>query len=427
MDDKVKQEKSITCPKCGFENLSEASFCIKCGTRIDGKVPCPKCGEYIPNDVDHCPKCGKAIPHKKSSDQSSNQKLEAVKERAFNIFSLVSCFVSIVLFALIITAISLHYLLDVDEAFQNATFFPTSDLAKLIENADGILKSQLIITIVILAFNYVLCLVFSIIGIVKTARCFRNRSLINEVYKYFAIVLATIFISSSLLRETSYDLFSSYFASFVDTVTGLAVFHLAVSVLFDCFLKFEKGKVSIFIARFILGVGLFIPFIILGVVSTCNLEYFADTYRSYGFIECIIRFSAQLVYDHSALFISTYVVHIISSVFLVAVISISYSFVIYLFAAYFNGLNKFRKFRIAFYMLVISLSIVSGGYLLSAIVEMVLYQRYLGEAFHVELGGGATSIFFASAFLVGVAIATFNIYNRASRRAKLEEKTKVVE
>ena len=130
MDDKVRQDKSITCPKCGFENLEEASFCIKCGARIDGKVPCPKCGEYIPNDVDHCPKCGKAIPHKKNSDQTSNQRLDVVKQRAANVFSLVSCFVSIVLFALVITATSLHYLLDVDQAFQNATFFPTTNLAK---------------------------------------------------------------------------------------------------------------------------------------------------------------------------------------------------------------------------------------------------------------------------------------------------------
>ena len=427
MDDKVRQDKSITCPKCGFENLEEASFCIKCGARIDGKVPCPKCGEYIPNDVDHCPKCGKAIPHKKNSDQTSNQRLDVVKQRAANVFSLVSCFVSIVLFALVITATSLHYLLDVDQAFQNATFFPTTNLAKLIENADAVLKTQLIITIVILALNYALCMVFSIIGIFKTARCFKKRSLISEVYKYFAIVLATLLVSSGLLRATSYDLFNSYFVSFVDTVTGLIITHLVVCVLFDCFLKFEKGKVSIFIARIILGVGLFIPLIILASLSTCNLESFSDVYRSYGFIECIIRFSVQLGYDHSGLFISTYVVHVIASLFLVAVISIAYSFVIYLFAAYFNGLNKFRKFRIAFYMLVISLSIFSAGYLLSAIVEMVLYQRYVGEAYHVEIGGGATSIFFSSAILVGVAIATFNIYNRANRRAKLEEKTKVVE
>ena len=270
-------------------------------------------------------------------------------------------------------------------------------------------------------------MVFSIIGIFKTARCFKKRSLISEVYKYFAIVLATLLVSSGLLRATSYDLFNSYFVSFVDTVTGLIITHLVVCVLFDCFLKFEKGKVSIFIARIILGVGLFIPLIILASLSTCNLESFSDVYRSYGFIECIIRFSVQLGYDHSGLFISTYVVHVIASLFLVAVISIAYSFVIYLFAAYFNGLNKFRKFRIAFYMLVISLSIFSAGYLLSAIVEMVLYQRYVGEAYHVEIGGGATSIFFSSAILVGVAIATFNIYNRANRRAKLEEKTKVVE
>ena len=427
MDDKVRQDKSITCPKCGFENLEEASFCIKCGARIDGKVPCPKCGEYIPNDVDHCPKCGKAIPHKKSSDQTSNQRLDVVKQKAANVFSLVSCFVSLALFALIILATSLHYFLDVDQAFQNVTFFPTLNFAKLIENADIVLKTQLIVTIITLAINYVICMVFCIIGIFKTARCFRKRSMISEVYKYFAIVLATLLVSSGLLRATSYDLFSSYFVGFVSSVTGLAISHLVVCVLFDCFLKFEKGKVSIFVARIILGLGLFIPLIILASLSTCNLDSSSDVFRSYGFIECLIRFTAQLGYDHSGLFISTYVVHIISSLFLVTVISISYSFVIYLFAAYFNELNRFRKFRISFYMIVISLSIFSAGYLLSMIVEMVLYQRYVGEAYHVEIGGGVTSIFFLSAVLVGVAIATFNIYNRANRRAKLEEKTKVVE
>ena len=40
----------MKCHKCGFDNLDEANFCIKCGARLDQKIPCPKCGEYISND-----------------------------------------------------------------------------------------------------------------------------------------------------------------------------------------------------------------------------------------------------------------------------------------------------------------------------------------------------------------------------------------
>ncbi|MBK5133996.1 zinc-ribbon domain-containing protein [Candidatus Bathyarchaeota archaeon] len=58
------------CPKCGFENEADGSFCESCGTPL-GKIPsplpqtpppssnaCPNCGHQNQTHYKHCSKCG---------------------------------------------------------------------------------------------------------------------------------------------------------------------------------------------------------------------------------------------------------------------------------------------------------------------------------------------------------------------------------
>ena len=124
-------------------------------------------------------------------------------------------------------------------------------------------------------------------------------------------------------------------------------------------------------------------------------------------------------------FISNYIVSIISLFLALAIISTAYFLGVFLVSSYFRGMNKFKKFRIVFYMAVILLSILATSYLVSSIVECVMYGRYLGDKYYYA--GNAVTVFVCSALLVGVAIATFNIYNRFSRRNKLSERTTLVE
>ena len=89
----------MKCQKCGFENVDNSTYCINCGSRLDGKIRCPKCGEFIEPDAKACPSCGFIVPHSnKPSSNGFSQKRTQIKSIFIRIFSIVS----IVLFALAI-------------------------------------------------------------------------------------------------------------------------------------------------------------------------------------------------------------------------------------------------------------------------------------------------------------------------------------
>lgn len=46
----------MKCKKCGKELMSNAKFCMYCGTKV-GNV-CPKCGTELPDEASFCFNCG---------------------------------------------------------------------------------------------------------------------------------------------------------------------------------------------------------------------------------------------------------------------------------------------------------------------------------------------------------------------------------
>ena len=46
----------MQCPKCQFDNVEDASFCSKCGTKLE--ITCPECGRKLAPDSNFCNKCG---------------------------------------------------------------------------------------------------------------------------------------------------------------------------------------------------------------------------------------------------------------------------------------------------------------------------------------------------------------------------------
>ncbi len=52
----LKAEKTIVCPKCGTKNPADGKFCKECGTAI-GAI-CPNCGEKISRGDKFCNNCG---------------------------------------------------------------------------------------------------------------------------------------------------------------------------------------------------------------------------------------------------------------------------------------------------------------------------------------------------------------------------------
>ena len=57
----------MQCPKCQFENPSEALFCMKCGTKLERK--CPNCGAEYPEEAAFCMKCGTKLDVRAASQE----------------------------------------------------------------------------------------------------------------------------------------------------------------------------------------------------------------------------------------------------------------------------------------------------------------------------------------------------------------------
>lgn len=412
----------MKCEKCGFDNLEEAVFCIKCGSRLDGYIPCPKCGEYIPNDSIKCPHCGKAIPHKSEAKIQKNEELSATKRKISRVFNRVSFFVSLALITLMMM-ISCFDLGLTASKFQNDLNFASSSSVSTVDYIwIGFRYSFALI-------DFVIVFVFGIIAIRKMIVLKRTID-ISGSYKYLAVLLASKTFSLTMLYAlTSSNKFDDFnvFGTLLIVPVVLLIIHLFICVGFDCFLNFKRGAVSIFIARIILGVGIFIPFSMINAFSNSNISFlYGDgQYLEVGILARFLRMCEAIGTNYtSSAFVSAYVFNCLSITFAVLIVSLSFSLAVYSFSCYFRGMNKFRKFRIVFYLLVIALSMLSTSYLISSIVEVALYEKFLGT-YRVHFPNGPISIFLMSALLVGVAISVFNIYNRASRRAALEERTAV--
>ncbi len=412
----------MKCEKCGFDNLKEAVFCIKCGSRLDGYIPCPKCGEYIPNDSIKCPHCGKTIPHKSEAKIQKNEELSATKQRVSRVFNRVSFFVSLALITLIMMISCLDLGLTASK-FQNDLNFASSSSVSTVDYIwIGFRYSFALI-------DFVIVFVFGIIAIRKMIVLKRTID-ISGSYKYLAVLLASKTFSLTMLYAlSSSNKFNDFnvFSTLLIVPVALLIIHLFICVGFDCFLNFRRGAVSIFIARIILGVGIFIPFSMINAFSKSNIGFLYSNgeYLEVGILARFLRMCEAIGTNYtSSTFVSAYVFNCLSITFAVLIVSLSFSLAVYSFSCYFRGMNKFRKFRIVFYLLVIALSILSTSYLISSIVEVALYEKFLGS-YRVHFPEGPTSIFLMSALLVGVAISVFNIYNRASRRAALEERTAV--
>lgn len=409
---------SMNCPKCGFENLDEASFCIKCGARIDGKIPCPKCGEYISNDEVKCPHCGKLIPHKKESDIIKNNEVAPRKEKIANVFNRVSTFVTLFLFIFFLIATFTVYSTNDSTLCSFDFLYFYKNQFNGFDSFTSLDKTLAITRYVIFGIDMLVTWIASVFGIKMVVRAFKERDKIVDSYKFLAIIIGAKLTTLSLIIA-SLNGANLYYADATLSLLAFAIVHFVICLAFNCFQNFKRGAVSIFIARIILAVGVFLPIISLASFSG---YYFANG----GFLYHYLHLLDMLVnHSYSDGFISVFVLGTISFVLAIIIIALCYQLIVYFSVSYFRGMVRFKRFRIIYYLLAISISISSTGYLISSIVEFALYQKYLGE--QILFVVAPIFSFVCSVLLVGVAIATFSIYNRANRRALLEERTTVVE
>jgi len=68
------------CTNCQFENVEDASFCSKCGVKLE--IACPECGRKLAPDSNFCNRCGHKLSiTSKPSAQSLRVEFKAVGDK----------------------------------------------------------------------------------------------------------------------------------------------------------------------------------------------------------------------------------------------------------------------------------------------------------------------------------------------------------
>ena len=87
----------MNCRYCGELNPEDATFCKKCGKRLDGQAVCPSCGKVVPADGDFCIFCGArlspenvAMPNNATAPAAEAAKTAADNDKPRGIFRLIS-------------------------------------------------------------------------------------------------------------------------------------------------------------------------------------------------------------------------------------------------------------------------------------------------------------------------------------------------
>lgn len=416
----------MKCPKCGFENLDGASFCIKCGSRIDGKIACPKCGEYIPNEASFCPHCGKPIPHESISKTIEQDALDQKKQQIGKKFNRVSLFVCLAFFIVSVIVLFANYFSRTPNQFETPDF--VLYLIEGFQNIGAMSEFDMALTIVraiIFAFNVFVVIGFSIVGIIKLIRAFKDQSTLSDVYKYLVIVFTSHALTIGLLGAT----YSPYFYSVSDPLSSYFAFgfmHIAAILLFDCFLHFKKGQVSIFIARLLFAASFLI--IILTILAF-QQPYLFISIGDQGFIYHFVYVVSEFI-DSSmdALAISVVMFAGITLICILLFITFIYSTIIYLSSAYFKGMTTYKRFRIIYYMCTVNLAVIATMIFVSSLTEMILFTRFMNDPnIAVSLGLISVEALTASILLLGVSVASFRIYTNYNRLKTLEQKTSKVD
>lgn len=416
----------MKCEKCGFENLDNATFCIKCGNRLDGKILCPKCGEYIPNDASFCPNCGKEIPHQSVSETIKQDAIDSKKSKIAEIFNKVSLFVCLGFFIISILMLFVNTLDRRDVILKPDFFTYIIDAFKDFSSLSSTGKSLTIIRAAIVAINISVVLFFSILGLLKVVKNIKDKSHISDIYKYVVVVLTSQILTNGLLLSTGAFKDIPDVSSAFGLYVGFAFVHLTTCLAFDCFLNFKRGQISIFIARIILSLSLLGMLI---MIASFNQLYISANDIKEGMVNHLVKvidlFNNT---EKSALSISLLLMMLATVSFAFIFVMCAYSTSTYLASSYFKGMNRFKRFRIIYYMSSITLSILATALLISSIAEMVLYTKFVGdENISIHLTGFIALIVIISFLLIGGTIATFNIYSKYSHHKALEQKTTKVE
>lgn len=425
----------MKCPKCDFENVEQATYCINCGSRLDGKVRCPKCGEFIEPNTNNCPHCGFSIPHNSSSN-GFNSKRQSIK----SVFTKVFAIISIVLFALaIIECLGFYLHFSSNEPLDlwrgSAAYYLVLKWIDVFKVIGELSPSQMVSTFFAIGFqalavlvNIIVVITASIFGLVRSINNLRTKT--YSSHRFLAIVLLSNLICLIIIQmfETSYSFESSYLNFSIseskNTLLSLIAVSLCIMLISEAFYEFDKNRKSLLVNRI-----LFSFIFISGIVLITNIRdnfvtinFSSEITYTYGIgsvlSDYIYKIAESGVSDNIAMLLLTsfQFVLLLTIVFLVAVS------IIFMIQHYFHNTFRRHSCYIPLYAIAISILVIA---ILSLIVQVsinvMLFRLYNTD---VQMN---YSLYVLAALFVGFPFATMNLTRKIKQNETLAKQTTVIE
>ena len=244
----------MNCPKCNFENVDNASYCINCGARMDGKVTCPQCGEFIEKDEGQCKDCGFTI----TKEIKQSNKFSDIISRILKVYGKVATYVSLAIF---ICALIFPFLKLINPASDNAfdgygIYYLSKYIEEWVSHLNSVLPnvpygfiinsiSTFFIVLVVLG-NIVINIIIGVSGIKKISKAINEKHFDVFLHKeLIAIFLANI-VSTNLMNAILGSTTSSLMNSFL-SITGFTLFGYGLLMLLK---SFNKQRILYFAMNF---------------------------------------------------------------------------------------------------------------------------------------------------------------------------------
>ena len=425
----------MKCPKCGFENVDHATYCINCGSRLDGKIRCPKCGEFIEPDSTSCPHCGFGVPHNSSSNgfNSKREKIKVVFTKVFGI-------ISIVLFALAILecfGFYLHFTSSETVGLWDgsAVYYLVLKWIDVFKVIGELNTSQMVSTFFAMGFqalailiNIIVVVTASIFGLVRSINGLKNKN--YSAHRFLAIVLLSNLICLTIVQmfETSYA-FEGTFLNFSiseskNTLLSLITISLFIMLISEPFYEFDKNKKSLLVNRI-----LFSLIFVFGVLlmmsirdSFITIHFSTDVTYTYGIGDILSDYIFRIAEGGIADNIAMLLLSSFQLVLFLAIITLVAVSIIFMIQHYFHNTFRRHSCYIPLYAIAISILVIA---ILSLIVQItinvMLFRLYNTN---IEMN---YSMYVLTVLVVGFPFATMHLTRKIKQNEKLAMQTTVLE
>lgn len=362
----------MKCPKCGFDNVDEATYCINCGSRIDGNILCPKCSEVISPDSDVCPKCGKKIPHNirdSSVKNAKKAKLVSVFNRVSSIIILICLFIGLVfVWGKYVTikgegpqfyGYSFYYLfLSWNEMITNL-----KDSAIVSHNASII--SGTIIQFLLVALNIATTYIFGIMGIRSALQNIKKNTQNRNIYVYLAIILVSNLFVSRMLGSsilTTCVSYQSYSFGSIDSFIALCSLTIVSVSILSIISSFDKRRIILFVERLVFLLSFIFILVFLSLIGKEVLITDVPKGSSTVFFELLRMFMGRTGDEY---FVLSFVTSLLLIVFKLIVYFSLGTLIIFYATGFFSKREYSMRYKIPCYALSLTLFI-------STIIMMIL-------------------------------------------------------